>query len=137
MMFMDHTYSSREDFMTPQYEIDAIAFIEDRDVTFVYVVRYEPDAVEAWHDIQKIIAQHVTGYTPYRGAIERYSPLTHYDAKFIVINKILTSTEVKEMYREIDSLVRDAWQDLSSLMKSRNSTSKFYNDIHRVFRRML
>ena len=57
--------------MTPQYEIDAIAFIEDRDVTFVYVVRYEPEAAEAWYDIQKIIAQHVTGYTPCRGAIEK------------------------------------------------------------------
>ena len=55
--------------MTPQYEIDAIAFIEDRDVTFVYVVRYEPEAAEAWYDIQKIIAQHVTGYTPWRGTL--------------------------------------------------------------------
>lgn len=123
--------------MTQKYEIDAIAFMEDRGPTFVYVVRYEPCAEEAWHKIQKIIAQHVTGYTPCRGAIELYSPTSHRDAKFIVLNKVLTVTETEEVYHEIDSLVREAWQDLPALVASRKSVSEFYNDIFRVFERML
>lgn len=38
--------------MTQKYEIDAIAFMENRGPTFVHVVRYEPEAKEAWHKIR-------------------------------------------------------------------------------------
>lgn len=123
--------------MTQKYGIDAIAFMEARSPTFVHVVRYEPEAKEAWHKIQKIVAQHVTGYTPYRGTIERYSPLSHHDAQFIVSNRILNATEMGKAYLEIDSLVRDAWKDLRSLVKSRKASSDLYSGIHRVFWRMV